>query len=30
MSDTYDQAHINEFRTFAGAPPTAFFKPHAV
>ena len=30
-SDTgfYDQAHmINEFRDFAGAPPTTFFKPH--
>lgn len=25
----YDQAHmINEFRSMAGAPPTAFFQPH--
>jgi AraC-like DNA-binding protein len=25
----YDQAHmINEFRSFTGAPPTAFFQPH--
>jgi hypothetical protein len=24
-----DQAHmINEFRSFTGAPPTTFFKPH--
>jgi AraC-like DNA-binding protein len=28
-SGFYDQAHmINEFRTFAGAPPTIFFRPH--
>jgi len=26
----YDQAHmINEFRAFAGSPPTVFFRPHA-
>lgn len=26
----YEQAHmINEFRTFAGSPPTAFFRPYA-
>jgi AraC-like DNA-binding protein len=25
----YDQAHmINEFRAFAGSPPTVFFLPH--
>jgi AraC-like DNA-binding protein len=25
----YDQAHmINEFRAFAGSPPTVFFQPH--
>jgi AraC-like DNA-binding protein len=25
----YDQSHmINEFRTFAGSPPTIFFRPH--
>src|SRR5207247_7800881 len=25
----YDQAHmINELRTFAGSPPTTFFRPH--
>src|SRR5262245_3870135 len=27
----YDQAHmINEFRAFAGSPPTVFFRPHGV
>jgi AraC-like DNA-binding protein len=27
----YDQAHmINEFKAFAGAPPSSFFKPHDI
>ena len=30
-SGFYDQAHmINEFRSFAGAPPTSFFRPHGM
>src|SRR5205814_1214052 len=30
-SGFYDQAHmINEFRSFAGAPPTIFFRPHGM